>query len=276
MGKAEIYYFSGTGNSLAVARDVARQLNAEVIPVAPLVERESIDSGADIIGFVFPIYDFKPPRVVDSFISRLANIDTKYLFGICTYGIAPSQSLKHFDKTIRSVGGRLSGGFAVGMPFNGIGCGMVTKDQHARLFANWRAKSVEVCEYVSGGRQGRIDSSSLLYGLRQPGLIRMAPSIMRFLVHALFKGVHSFALVTDEHCTGCGTCERICPMNNVKIVGHKPAWSNRCVSCLACYHWCPNNAISLGGVDLNIASYHHPDVIISDMLRPAMPGTERP
>ncbi|MHB1395033.1 MAG: 4Fe-4S binding protein [Clostridia bacterium] len=32
MGKAVVYYFSGTGNSLVIARDIARKINGELIP----------------------------------------------------------------------------------------------------------------------------------------------------------------------------------------------------------------------------------------------------
>jgi flavodoxin len=71
----EIYYFSGTGNSLAVAKDMAENLDARLIPVASTLNQESIHSEADGIGFVFPIYDFKPPQVVEEFIRKLETID---------------------------------------------------------------------------------------------------------------------------------------------------------------------------------------------------------
>jgi epoxyqueuosine reductase QueG len=51
------------------------------------------------------------------------------------------------------------------------------------------------------------------------------------------------------------------------MVGDKPTWPDDCASCFACLHWCPKEAISLGGHDLNIKAYHHPDVKISDMMR---------
>ncbi|MBN1813316.1 MAG: EFR1 family ferrodoxin, partial [Anaerolineae bacterium] len=129
MDKAEICYFSGTGNSLAVARDVAEKLNAKLTSVISMMDQESVNIEADVIGFVFPIYDFKPPRVVEGFVRKLEAIDSKYLFAVCTYGIAPSQSLNHLDKVIKSYGGHLSAGFAVGMPHSGIGSGAITRTQ---------------------------------------------------------------------------------------------------------------------------------------------------
>lgn len=61
----EIYYFSGTGNSLAVARDLAAKLNARLIPITTVMDRESIETDAERIGIVFPLYDFKPPTWIN-------------------------------------------------------------------------------------------------------------------------------------------------------------------------------------------------------------------
>jgi len=266
MSKAEIYYFSGTGNSLAVARDVARELNADLIPVAALMNQESIHSGADVIGFVFPIYDFKPPQIITSFVPKLVNIDSKYLFAICTYGIAPSRSLEHLNQTIKSCGGVLSGGFAVGMPHNGIGSGLMTKAQHERMYMNWGAKLADVSQYISSRSKAIIESRSLVSDLFRPEFLRMVPSVIKFLMHIALKGIHSLALTANENCTGCETCRRICPVDNIEILADKPSWSGPCTNCFACLHWCPKRAISLGRVDLDIKSYHHPDVNISDMI----------
>ncbi len=43
--KTIIYYFTGTGNSLAVARDIAEELHdtVEIVPIAKLIKEESIN-----------------------------------------------------------------------------------------------------------------------------------------------------------------------------------------------------------------------------------------
>ncbi|MHB8896545.1 MAG: EFR1 family ferrodoxin, partial [Candidatus Geothermincolia bacterium] len=115
---AEIYYFSGTGNSFVAARDLSRKINARLTPVASLIHKDPIDSDADTIGFVFPIYDFKPPELIVKFANRIENLDSKYVFAACTYGIAPLKALEFFSRSIQSNGGNLSSGFAVKMPHN--------------------------------------------------------------------------------------------------------------------------------------------------------------
>ncbi len=266
MSKAEIYYFSGTGNSLAVARDIAQKLDAKLIPVASTVNQKSVNSPADIIGFVFPIYDFKPPEIIISFIPKIKNIDSKYLFAICTYGIAPANSMIYFNNVIKSYGGNLAGGFAVGMPHNGIGSGVIAKEQHKMMFLNWKTKLEKIYEYINTQRKGKIESSKLFLNILKPEFIKMLPSLLKFLLYMTLKGINSLAFISNNSCSGCGTCKTVCPVNNIEIVNNKPKWSDHCVNCFACLHWCPKQSISMGGANMNIKNYHHPDVNISDIV----------
>lgn len=267
MDRVEIFYFSGTGNSLAVARDIAEQLNAKLVPANCMLSQPNISLEADVIGFVFPIYDFKPPKPIENLICRLKNLDSKYLFAVCTYGITPAKSLNYLDKVIKSCGGRLAAGFAVKMPHNGIGSGAISHTQQAKMIEGWSNKLIEICKYIRDRKEGKIESSSLFFNLFQFNFIRMMPSLFNFLIQILLKGVKSLAFTSSENCNGCGTCKKICPVDNIELTDNKPNWSDSCVGCFACLHWCPKGAISLGSLNMNIKNYHHPDVKISDMIR---------
>ncbi|HOI40251.1 MAG TPA: EFR1 family ferrodoxin [Methanobacterium sp.] len=268
MDKVEIYYFSGSGNSFAVARDVAIRLNAVLTPIMSMINQESIETDANVIGLVFPIYDFKPPQFMEKFICKIKNIQSKYIFAFCTYGIAPSKSLKHLEKTINSCGGNLSAGFAVGMPQNGLGSGKVTQVQKEMMFNEWKNRIDEVCASIKNKKTEEIDTSILFFNILKPQILKMIPVYLAFTKQILFKGIDSLALTSNENCTGCGTCEKICTQNNIEIINNKPSWLDNCINCFACLNWCPNGAINPGDADLSIKNYHHPDVKISDMIIP--------
>jgi flavodoxin/ferredoxin len=267
MSSTVIYYFTGSGNSLAVARDIAERLDAKLIPVASTLDQEHVDTDADGIGFVFPLYDFKPPPPIDDLVDKLGDISDKYLFAVCTYGITAARSMHQFGKLIASRGGRLSAGFAVAMPHNGLGSSAVTESDEQSLFKGWRDRRDEVCEYINARKAGRIESSSLLLVPFQRRFLRMLPSALKFARHALLKGVDSLAFVANDDCNSCGICEKVCTAANIEIVDGKPVWSDRCVSCFACVHWCPQEAITLGGFTMDIRCYHHPEVKLADMVR---------
>lgn len=269
MDKVEIYYFSGTGNSLAVARDIAGKMNAKLIPVTSMIDEESINTDADVIGIVFPIYDFKPPLMIEKFAGKLKNIGSKYIFAVCTYGISPSNSMKNFDKLIKSCGGNLSAGFAVRMPHNGIGSGLFSQTRHEIMFKNWEAKLEVISEYIIAGKKGKLETRNMFASLILSGLpvffIKMMPSLLKLSKQVIMKGWKSMAFISNEKCDGCGICKKICPVNNIEIIDNKPSWSGHCAGCFSCLNWCPKEAIQLGGINMNIKNYHHPDVKLSDM-----------
>lgn len=74
------------------------------------------------------------------------------------------------------------------------------------------------------------------------------------------------SIIVDEKCNGCGTCAKVCPVNNIKIVDRKPELQHRCEMCFACDEWCPSNAIHHWSRPEG-TKYHHPEVKISDMLQ---------
>jgi flavodoxin len=44
VSKVEVYYFSGTGNSLAVARDIAEKIKGKLISIPSVMEKEKIET----------------------------------------------------------------------------------------------------------------------------------------------------------------------------------------------------------------------------------------
>lgn len=49
-------------------------------------------------------------------------------------------------------------------------------------------------------------------------------------------------LIVDDSCNNCKTCEKICPVTNIRVE-KKPIFGHHCESCLACIHNCPKTAI---------------------------------
>jgi formate hydrogenlyase subunit 6/NADH:ubiquinone oxidoreductase subunit I len=72
-------------------------------------------------------------------------------------------------------------------------------------------------------------------------------------------------LRSTDRCTGCGTCQKVCPTGNISVEGNKVKWGDKCVLCLACFHWCPQEAIQADKRSEGIARYHHPQVTANDI-----------
>ena len=69
-----IFYFTGTGNSLYAAQNVAAKQGDKLISIAECLKNNTVDftlRDDEKIGFVFPIYFWGLPTIVVDFISRL-------------------------------------------------------------------------------------------------------------------------------------------------------------------------------------------------------------
>jgi ferredoxin/flavodoxin len=264
----EIYYFSGTGNSLMVARDLAEKINGALIPVTAVIDQDRIQTDATVIGVVFPIYDFKPPRIIMQFIRKLDNPGEKYIFAVCTYGITPGKAMRHVEKELKVCGGNLAGGFAVHMPHNGFGSEVFSGAEHAQMFASWKQQREIISDYILARKQGTIETSNMVISVLFSGIfLKAIPILLPLFTQVLLKGWNSLSLIADEKCNGCGICQRICPVDNITLIDNRPVWSDHCEKCFGCLHWCPQEAIQAGRITITMKRYHHPEVKIADMIR---------
>lgn len=167
LDKVEVYYFSGTGNSLVVARDIARKINGELISIASVIDKESIKTDANMIGIVFPVYNQGIPFIIKRFINKVDNLGKKYIFGVCTCGDSPCLSIECLDKLIKSKKAKLAAGFAVKMPYNYISPTFVLKDflksftlreisfeRQQKMFNDWEKKLEIVSQFVNARKEG--------------------------------------------------------------------------------------------------------------------------
>ncbi len=118
--KTTIFYFSGTGNSLKIARDIAEVLgDAEVISI-PEIINEEISILSERIGIVFPVYIWGIPLIVGKFLKRIKAPADKYFFAVATCGSMPGATLGQVANILKSQGMKLSAGFSIVMPGNYI------------------------------------------------------------------------------------------------------------------------------------------------------------
>ena len=222
----EIYYFSGTGNSLVVARDIAEKINGKLIPVASLIKKEAININADIIGIVFPVYYVDLPVIIKKFAERLNNINNKYIFAICTYGGGIGNSLKSLNQIIHSRGGELSAKFGVHLPQNGFNKPF---ENQSKLFKKWKKKLGIISRNINLKKRGMLLSDFLGYLLLFPIQIIAKIAFRKYLVKSFNssnKSNEELIYLLDksfrinENCNGCGICSQVCPVTNITITNN--------------------------------------------------------
>ena len=288
---ASLFYFSGTGNSLAVARDISGKINGTLIPIQNLIKEESIKVETGIIGIVFPVYHGGLPLIIKRFVEKLECLDKKYIFGVCTHGGSPGLSLKYLGKMILKCGGKLSAGFAVNMPYNYITPSFVFKDflksftlrevkmeKQEKLFSEWKGKLEILCSYISLRKENKYETGTETIS-RFVDFFDLHNSLGKavWLKIAGFKGktelsfwesirLMDYGFSSDDKCSSCGICSKVCPVGNIEMKNGLPHWLHRCEQCFACLQWCPEEALQFGVKTHGQKRYHHPEVKLSEIL----------
>jgi len=260
--KTIIYYFSGTGNSLAAARGLSQRIgNCELLPIDSVPgSTGEIVPAADRVGIVCPVYFSGLPLMVAAFASRLNLSRSGYTFAVVTMGgTGGSPALRQLDAILAQRPGQaLDAGFIVKMPGNYIlmyESPMGKKQEEILLAADKRI--AEIASAVDRGLNVRIPLSlfaELLHRIIYPHFARH--------VHEKDR---KFSVA--DKCTSCGTCAAVCPARNIEMRDKKPAWLHRCELCCACIHLCPARAIEAGSSTVKRERYRNPSVLVSDLKK---------
>ena len=259
--KTIIYYFTGTGNSLAAAKKIAAVLgDCELVPIASLqnIPGEIIPA-ADRVGIVCPVYDAGVPRIVAEFAGRLDLSRAGYTFAIITFGGMGVSALHQLNGIFtKTQGRRLDAAFAVAMPGNFPPVGKPPAgEKKDKILKKADARLTEIA--------GRIDKGLLI----PPGFSPIS-SLVKCITYGPFvKNVDNADkdFSVSDACTSCGTCAKVCPVKNIGMVNEKPVWQHHCELCCACLHFCPVEAIQLNVMQgtKGRGRYRHPELKLADM-----------
>ncbi len=248
--KTVLYYFSGTGNSLWVASDMAQKLGCELVPMVKAMAGQ-LDESFPRVGLVFPTYMYRPPHIVVEFLKKLPQ--TQYLFVVTTNGGDAGGVLGTTKKHLRRRGLVMNAGFTVRMPDNYIPFGgAIPEGEQRELFEKARIKVPQIVDMVEAGRE-HCDPGTTFYKQW------IHPGIFYAMGYAMIRSSDR-AFWTNDNCVGCGSCAKVCPVGNIVLKEERPTWGGNCQQCYGCLQWCKKEAIEHKKVSIGLKRYHHPDI----------------
>jgi ferredoxin len=258
-----IYCFTGTGNSLCVARWLTSTLGDACIErVAGNTQPVPSLSPYKSVGIVCPTYYSGLPPIVASFIERVdfTASDDVYVYGVVTAGGVQVHALEQMAAAVQRRGGRMRGGFSVMMPGNYIlKYGAYPAWAQTLIMRRAQRRVGRIGRWVAERRMNvreASDSQQSESGRASAGALSASE----------FAGFAQDYRVSDV-CTGCATCVQICPMHNVTIANGRPEFGASCARCFACLQWCPAGAIDYKSITQGRKRYHNPNVSRSDFMR---------
>lgn len=273
----ELYYYSGTGNSLHIARELQKRIpGSKLIPIISILDNDVIKTEAKTVGIVFPIYLASMPIPVYHFLDKIDTGSVQYLFAVATrIGTFHSADVT-IAKILRRKGAALNAFFNLNMASNSP-CGLVPKVPGFEKMVNgWIDKispeKVTRLETVVQERIGFIiDTVRKCRKHRDEGSLLQL--FIKHLASVVIRKTYSdnpIPYYTDETCTGCGICEKVCPSGKVKIVDKLPTWKKEipCYVCFACFNCCPQQAILIKNrYTMKKGRYIHPEISVDDIAR---------
>lgn len=255
--KTRLYVYTGTGNSLWIARQLGLELREATFEFMPYPSRD-LEVEADGVGIIFPVHIWGLPIRVIQFVNHLRVKPGTYLFALAVNAGQVAATLLQLQKLMSTRNLSLALGHSIVQPSNYIpwgGPGPIDRQQ--RLFGEAQRKVKAIAGAILQRQRQTVDRGPVWQNI----LFTWLYKISLRSVHKLDKNFW-----TDEKCNGCGVCSKVCPAKNIEILNEKPTWLHRCEQCLACIQWCPEEAIQYGKKTAQYPRYHHPEVTLQDML----------
>jgi len=254
-----LYVYSGTGNSLWVARKLALEMGSSDIRPMSISTDHPIECGSDVIGIVFPVHMWGVPRRVLGWINRLKPIDGTYYFAVAVNAGQVAATLLQAARVMSGRGITLSSGFSVTMPSNYLPWNTTAPiEKQQRLFLDASVRIAAIASAVKDRRVLAMEKGPLWQNIVFTWLYRLAFSQVPHLDDRFWA---------DGNCDGCSLCARICPAQNIQMQKEKPKWLNHCEQCLACIQWCPKASIQYGKKTVAYERYHHPEIKPGDLIK---------
>lgn len=238
--KRVVLFFTGTGNCLYVARELAGE-KMETLSIPQLMKKEQFEIEADEIGLVYPIYGHMPPYMVRQFIQK-AKLKAKYKFAVLTYGARKCDAVEIWDRISRNAGNA----------FDYIGTIVMVDNWLPNFDMN---EQIKMDKHIPENLKKIAADVNAQRRWHEPVTDEERQQHQEFLrrsgldpeVGFLMKSEKAF-VVTDA-CVGCGVCTSVCPRGNYDLTAKGVEMSGDCEFCFACIQNCPQKAIQFAKSD---------------------------
>jgi ferredoxin/flavodoxin len=243
----EIYYFSGTGNSLHVAKELQKRLpGSKLIPIVSFLDNGVVIIKGETVGFVFPIYFTTIPVPVRRFLKKLNLKSAKYTFSVVTRKGTFCVANINIKRILKKKGKSMDSQFILNMANNSP-----TGLKPGKGDENWVNQiNKKKVSQLESEVQSRLESihKIILAQEKYPKkafpnpFLSLLERIMYFLTYNTKTQINFY---TDSTCTGCGTCEKVCLSRKIKMYNRRPVWQKdvNCYYCYACFNFCPMQSI---------------------------------
>lgn len=232
--KRIILYFTGTGNSLYIARQLSTE-GTELLSIPQMMKQKRYTFEADEIGLVYPIYGHMPPYMVRQFI-KMAKLNAGYKFAVLSYGARKCNAVEIWDGISRKAENKFDYINTLIMVDNWLPNFDMNEqkkiDKH--IPENLHKITVDIKQQRHWHEPVTEEERQMHQGfINYTGLNPEVGFLMKS---------EKFFTITDS-CVNCGVCTYVCPRGNYRQTSEGIKTQGDCEFCFACIQNCPQKAI---------------------------------
>ncbi|HIZ56803.1 MAG TPA: EFR1 family ferrodoxin [Firmicutes bacterium] len=248
-----VFYFTGTGNSLYIAK----QITENPVSIPQVMQQTHMEFTADSIGIVAPVYGHEVPLMVKDFLKQ-AVFHTDYFYMILTYGNRHGGAAELAKQLCDACGIAVHYINMILMADNWLpGFDM---EEQKKLDKNVEGQLAEILADLNVHQRMIANVTETDRASHRQFLDRMSRIPADAWQHLIW--------MTDR-CTGCGICQKVCPSASIRLLEgktvHIPGY---CQTCLACVHACPSKAIGLTVPEKNPkARYRNAHISLQEIMQ---------
>ena len=236
-----ILYFSATGNTEFIAKELAARLGDESLNlIGRLRNKDHSEIHSDRPWVICsPVYVCEMPRFFAEFLRELDMKGSRDVFFVFTSGGYCGMAGSLAKGIARRKGLTFRGYTELKMPRNypvSRRYDMLSDDEARGRIAKAYGRLDSIADAIRDG--GKLKH-------RYVFLFEKAVTLPFNPVWCKIKFKADDFHVNDD-CIGCGLCERVCPLVNISLNDKRPVWSDNCTHCMACLSSCPKGAIDYG------------------------------
>jgi len=262
MERTTLYYFTGTGNSLFVAKKMKESLpEVELVPVLSLLKDQAVISAPQRIGFVFPVYQAILPLAVRQLMERMDFSKCTYIFALATRTGTTHRAFEMMNDILKKQGKALDLYTSINMANNDPKFNYhVPTEQDIKAFEAGVEETIGLVTDKIRALQA-YKPQDTTYTMKTPLLGLLAKAAR--LSERSYGGFYA-----DDRCTGCGLCQRVCTSQKITLSDNKPVWKKEtaCYKCTACLNYCPVSAVQLKHFTEKNGRYSHPYASVEDIV----------
>ncbi|MDC7220275.1 MAG: EFR1 family ferrodoxin [Spirochaetales bacterium] len=260
----KILYFTATGNSL----HIAKELGGELLSIPRMDKQGIYEFSDDKIGIVFPLHAWGVPSYLVDYLKKVT-FHCDYLFAVTTYGVYSGAVAKHLTDIGKEGGYTFDYINRIMMVDNYLPTFDMEKEKAKEPKKKIEEQLAAVKSDIEASKkwilkENFIQKATFNYMAKREG---RPFNEKRLKVHVYAEPIDNY-LVLNDNCTGCGVCASVCPVDNITVDKENKniSLSNKCFMCFACIQNCPSNAIHIKG-EVNGNRFRNSHIKLSEIVQ---------